>query len=222
MTGRHADVRPTLHNPAMLSRRRFLTLAGASTGALAVGCGGEDEEAREREARVAADREIVRFLLRVERITSSFWDQVVARRAVDEAGAGDLAGEIGRNERTHVETLERFERRLGGKVAAPPRTSFDEVFAAGPKEVLATGATLANVAAAAYLGQLNRIQDRNLLASVLAIGSVEGRHAAATNRLAGRGFSLGTGRLEGALPDGAFAEPMTMDQVGRQLRRYAP
>jgi hypothetical protein len=94
------------------------------------------------------------------------------------------------------------------------------VFAAGPQEVLQTGATLANLGAAAYLGQTNRIQDRNVLASVLAIHSVEGRHAAATNRLAGRGFSLGTGGLEGALPDGAFAEPMTMQDVQVRLRRY--
>ena len=218
-----APVRPKGHKPPpMLTRKRFLTLAGVSAGGLVAGCGGDDDEEREREARVAADREIVRFLMRVERITSSFWDQVVTRGAIVEAGGGDLAGEIARNERTHVETLVRFARRLGGEVPAPPRTAFGEVFAAGPQEVLATGATLANVSAAAYLGQLNRIQDRNLLASVLAIGSVEGRHAAATNRLAGRGFSLGTGRLEGALPDGAFAEPQTMDQVGRQLKRYAP
>lgn len=206
----------------MLSRKRFLIVAGTSAGALTAGCGGDDEEKREREARVAADREIVRFLLRVERIMSSFWGQVESRGAVTEAGAGDLAGELARNERTHVETLERFERRLGGDVATPPRTEFGEVFAAGPEEVLRTGATLTNTAAAAYLGQLNRIQDRNLLASMLAIGSVEGRQAASVNRAAGRGFSLGTGRLEGALPDGAFAEPMTMAQIGRELRRYAP
>ena len=207
----------------MLDRRRFLLAAGTGAGALAVGCGGEDEDEREREARAAADREIVRFLLRVERITSDFWQQVAARNALAEAGDGvaDLAREIATNERVHVDTLLRYARRAGGDLPAVPRTSFGEVLAAGPQEVLGTGATLANLGAAAHLGQANRIQDRNLLASVLAIHSVEGRQAAALNRLAGRGFSLGTGGLEGALPDGAFAEPMTMQDVQVRLRRYA-
>ncbi len=217
-----APVRPGGHDAAaMLDRKRFL-LAGVSAGALVAGCGGEDDEQREREARAAADREIVRFLLRVERITTAFWDQVAGRNALAEAGAGaaDLAREIARNERVHLDTLLRLARRAGGDVGAAPRTNFGEVFAAGPMEVLQTGATLANLGAAAYLGQTNRIQDRNVLASVLAIHSVEGRQAAATNRLAGRGFSLGTGGLEGALPDGAFAEPMTMQDVQVRLRRY--
>ena len=218
-----APVRPGGHHPAaMLDRKRFLTLAGVSAGALVAGCGGEDDAEREREARAAADREIVRFLLRVERITTSFWDQVAGRNALAEAGAGaaDLGREIARNERTHLDTLLRLARRAGSDTGDAPRTNFGEVFAAGPQEVLQTGATLANLGAAAYLGQTNRIQDRNVLASVLAIHSVEGRHAAATNRLAGRGFSLGTGGLEGALPDGAFAEPMTMQDVQVRLRRY--
>jgi hypothetical protein len=158
----------------MLSRKRFLALAGVSAGSFAAGCGGGDDDERAREARVASDREIVRFLLRLERVTTSFWDQVTARNALAEAGAGDLASEIARNEREHVSTLERYARRLSGEAPAPPRTNFAEVFAAGPQEVLATGATLANLSAAAHLGQANRIEDRNLLASVLAIHTVDG------------------------------------------------
>ena len=53
----------------------------------------------------------------------------------------------------------------------------------------------------------------------LAIHSVEGRQAAVINRLAGRGFSLGSGELSGALPDGAFAEPLAMQEVRGRLRR---
>jgi hypothetical protein len=204
----------------MHSRKRFLTVAGLSAGALVAGCGGEDDDERAREARVASDREIVRFLLRVERVTGAFWEQVSARNSLAEAGASDLARDIARNEREHVSSLERYARRLAGDAGTPPRTNFAEVFAAGSQEVLATGATLANLSAAAHLGQANRIQDRNLLASVLAIHSVDGRHAAATNRLAGRGFALGSGALEGALPDGAFAGPMSMRDVDVRLRRY--
>src|SRR3712207_7424364 len=120
----------------MLTRKRFLTAAGVSAGALAAGCGGEDSEEREREARQAADREIVRFLLRVERVTSAFWDQVEQRRALAEGDIGELATQIARNERGHIDSLLRFARRLGGEDGTPPRTNFGDAFAAGPEEVL--------------------------------------------------------------------------------------
>jgi len=99
----------------MLDRKRFLLAAGASAGALVAGCGGEDDEEREREARAAADREIVRFLVRVERVTTAFWDQAATRNALAEAGDGaaGLAREIARNERVHLDTLLRLARRAG-------------------------------------------------------------------------------------------------------------
>lgn len=196
-----------------VSRKRFLVLAGASAGAVVAGCGGGDEEERAREARTAADLEIVRFLLTVERTSTAFWEEVVQRNAVREIGAGELAGDVARNDREHVATLERYERRLGKGGSEPPRTDFAGIFAAGPEEVLQAGAGLANICASAYLGQANRIQDRNLLASVLAIHSVEGRQAAALNDEAGRGTP--------SFPSGAFAEPLNMDQVRGQLERLA-
>ena len=204
----------------MPSRRQLLTLGGAATAALVAGCGGDDDEKEKREARTAADLEIVRFVLRLERVEVAFWEQVGQRGVLKQVGAGELGDAIARNERRHVESMESWARRLEGDGGDPLRTDFGSVFAAGPQEVLRTGATLENLSAAAYLGQLNRIQDRNLLAAMLGIHSVEGRQAAAVNRLAGRGFSLGTGNLEGALPDGAFAEPMSMQEVRRTLRRY--
>ena len=201
-----------------LPSRRQLLLLGA--GALAAGCGGDDDAREARQARAAADLELVRFLLRLERVEVAFWEQASQRGVLSEVAGPELAGQIARNERQHVEALERWARRLEGDGGEAVRTDFGPIFAAGPEEVLRTGATLENLAAAAYLGQLNRIQDRNLLAAMLGIHSVEGRQAAAVNRLAGRGFSLGTGNLEGALPDGAFAEPMSMSDVRGQLRRY--
>ena len=198
--------------------RRTL-LAAAAAPVLLASCGGEDEDEREEE-RDRADLEIVRFLLGIEDVESAFWREAEARGALASVGAGDIAGEVARNEREHVTVLERWARRFGGDRPRPPATAIDEIIAAGPQEVLSAGATLENLSAAAYLGQINRIQDRNLLASMLAIHTVEGRQAAAINRLAGRGFSLGTGQLEGALPDGAFAEPMEMRAVRGALRRY--
>ena len=204
----------------MPTRRAILAAAAtASSAGVLAACGGEDEDDREQE-RDAADLEIVRFLLGVEDVEYAFWREADESGGLDSVGAGALAAEVVRNEREHVGVLERWVRRLGGDRPAQPETTVGEIVAAGPQEVLSAGATLENLSAAAYLGQLNRIQDRNLLAAMLAVHTVEGRQAAAVNRLAGRGFSLGTGQLEGALPDGAFAEPMEMRAVRRNLRRY--
>ena len=198
--------------------RRAL-LAAASSTVLLASCGGEDEDEKEEE-RDRADLEIVRFLLGIEDVEAEFWREAEARGSLGSVGAGDVVGEVARNEQEHVAVLERWAKKLGGERPRPPATAIDQIIAAGPQEVLSAGASLENLSAAAYLGQINRIQDRNLLASLLAIHTVEGRQAAALNRLAGRGFSLGTGQLEGALPDGAFAEPMEMKAVRSALKRY--
>ena len=201
-----------------ISRRSLLAAAGGATLA-AAGCGGEDDDERE-EQRDAADLEIVRFLLGLEDVEAAFYEQVEQRGALDTVGAGELARQVARNEREHVGVLERWVRRLGGGRPDMPETDFDSIFSAGSGEVLRAAASLENLSAAAYLGQVNRLQDRNLLAALLAIHTVEGRQAAAINRRAGRGFSAGGGSLEGALPDGAFAEPMDMRDVRLRLRRY--
>lgn len=204
--------------PRPISRRALLAVAAPT--ALLAACGGEDEDDRQEE-RAAADLEIVRFLLGVEDVESRFWAQAQERGSLESVGVPEaIVASVATNEREHVLVLERWVRRLGGSRPSPPRSALEEIFAAGPQEVISAGASLENLSAAAYLGQINRIQDRNLIASMLAIHTVEGRQAAAINRLAGRGFSLGTGQLEGALPDGAFGEPMEMDEVRTRLRRY--
>ncbi len=58
-----------------------------------------------------------------------------------------------------------------------------------------------------------------MLAAALAIHSVEARHAAALNELAGRGFG-GKGGLSGSLPDGAFAKPMSEAQVLKAVQPF--
>ena len=208
----------------MLTRKRFLAVAGSTgaAGALAA-CGGSGDTGEDdREQAQAGDREIIRFFLRLETVENAFWSLVAERNVLAGIGISELAAQTARNEAQHLESLTGFARRLGDEEPpARPETKFDSIFAAGPEEVLAMGATLENLAAAAYLGQINRLQDRTILASVLAIHTVEARQAAAFNRRAGRGFSLGTGQLEGALPDGPFGDPLDMDAVAVRLRRYA-
>jgi hypothetical protein len=69
-----------------------------------------------------------------------------------------------------------------------------------------------NLGASAYLGQAANVRDDRILEAALSIHTVEARHAAAFNELAGNDF-LATQELNGKVPDGAFAEPRTREQV---------
>jgi hypothetical protein len=62
-------------------------------------------------------------------------------------------------------------------------------------------ATVENLGAAAYLGQAGNLKSEQILAAVLAIHTVEARHAATLNTLV---------KLS-PTPDGAFAKPISMD-----------
>jgi hypothetical protein len=123
-----------------------------------------------------------------------------------------MAKRIGEAEQAHVDALLATVKQLGGTAAREPATKFDDVLAGGPAKILQAAATVENLGAAAYLGQAGRITSKDVLAAALSIHSVEARHAAALNALAGRGFQ-GSGPLDGSLPDGPFAKPMTMDAV---------
>jgi hypothetical protein len=63
--------------------------------------------------------------------------------------------------------------------------------------------TVENLGASAYLGQAANIQSPEVLASALAIHTVEARHAA----------TLGTLVKKSVTPDGAFAKPADMSTV---------
>jgi len=94
----------------------------------------------------------------------------------------------------HVSALTAAVKSLGGKPAPEPKTEFPLESA---KSVLELAGTVENLGAAAYLGQARNIESPEVLASALAIHSVEGRHAAALNTLLGSSIT----------PDGAFAKP---------------
>jgi hypothetical protein len=90
---------------------------------------------------------------------------------------------------------------------------------AGPARILRTAAVVENVGAAAYLAQAPRIKSKEVLAAALSIHSVEARHAAALNRLTGRGFA-GSGPLDGSIPTGAFASPLPMNRVLDEVKPF--
>jgi len=211
-------------------------MAGAGmAGGLAVlisACGSSDDSTTQdttaqepsatAEATAAAengDIEIVNYALTLEYLEADFYAQVIDSGLVKDKKLVELAKSIGENEQEHVDALTATVESLGGTPAAKPTTKFEDVLSGGLDKVLLTAATVENLGAAAYLGQAGKIKDKAILAAALSIHSVEARHAAALNSLIKAGFK-GEGPLNGSVPDGAFAKPMSMDEVLEQVKPF--
>jgi len=212
------------------SRKRFLRGLGGTGafGLLLAACGEAEEELQPGGARSrgpqrtdtseegGSDLEIVNFALTLEYLEADFYEQALDSGLLT-GELRELAAAFGETERAHVEALEAVASQLGEPVD-PPRTDFSR-FLAGEEALLMALAQVENVGAAAYLGAAPSIRDRELLASALSIHSVEARHAAALNQLIGRSF-VGDAPLTGSVPDGAFASPMTMQEVLDQIQPF--
>jgi rubrerythrin len=211
------------------SRRSFLRWGGAGAAgtlaALLAACGDDGSGAAAPAAMAApgpsggGDVAIVNYALTLEHIEADFYAQVIDSGVIRDRKVAELARQIGEHERDHVEALTGTVQKLGGTPAKKPRTAFGKVLEAGPATILRTAATVENLGAAAYLGQAGRIQSKEILAAALSIHSVEARHAAALNELVGRGFR-GMDQLEGSLPSGAFAAPLSMAQVLKRVKPF--
>jgi hypothetical protein len=219
------------HTPGRpASRRRFFRTAGAATGAAAVAgfaaaCGEQPPVGitQEKPGEVGnfgpGDGGIVNYALLIEHVEGDFYDRAV-REGVGGSRERALFRQVRQNESEHRNALERMADQISRQIEAP-RTNFDDVFDRGARSVVAFAGTLENLGAAAYLGQAPFIRDLQVLRAALQIHTVEARQAAALNELAGRGFQ-GGGRLEGSIPNGAFARPMTQREVVRFLQPYLP
>lgn len=214
------------------SRKRFLEgLGGAGAvgafGLLLGACGDDEEEDRggaasrgpqdsDAEAEGGSDLEIVNFALTLEYVEADFYDQAL-KSGLLSGDVRDLAAAFAKTEQAHVEALEAVASQLGEAVD-PPRTDFRE-FLSGQEALVMALARVENLGAAAYLGAAPAIQDRELLATALSIHSVEARHAAALNEVIGRPF-VADSPPAGSIPDGAFASPMTSEEVLVELDRF--
>jgi rubrerythrin len=197
------------------SRRRFLLAAPVAAGAAflaACGSSSDPQTAEDKSSNASAplggqDLRIVNYALTLEYIEADFYDKVVAA-GIFSGQTGDLFKQLQQDEHQHVDALTALTRKLGGHPPEKPVTRFP--IGSGDRAVIGTAVTLENVGAAAYLGQIDSIENRQVLASATAIHSVEGRHAAKLARLAGRD----------PFPDGAFASPLDMDEVNNAIQRY--
>ncbi len=201
------------------SRRRFLAVGGGSTAlaAFLAACGSDSSSTMTSTNSMSGGKSetaefgkgdvgILNYALTLEYLETAFYADVV-KSGLFKGSDLETIRKFGREEAEHVEALTAAVKQLGGKPAAEPKAEFPLKSA---KSVLELAATVENLGAAAYLGQAANIESPEVLASALAIHSVEGRHAAALNTLLG----------ESVTPDGAFAVPADVKTVLKSVEPF--
>jgi hypothetical protein len=201
-----------------VSRRKFMALTGGSAAAAAflAACGSDSGTTTTSTAMSGGSSEtaqfgkgdigILNYALTLEYLETAFYADVVKSGLFKGTDLATIK-KFGEEEAEHVSALTAAVKGLGGKPAPEPKTEFPLESA---KSVLELAGTVENLGAAAYLGQAGNITSPEVLASALAIHSVEGRHAAALNTLLGTSIT----------PDGAFAKPATAKEVLKSVEPF--
>ncbi len=196
-----------------VDRKRFLKMAGGAGAAsfsafVLAACGSSSSSSKSTASSTAAattasnasgDIAILNYALTLEYLESEFYSKVVAAKLF-KGKVGELLETFGSQEDSHVVALKAAVSKLGGTPAANPHGKFPITSAT---QVAQLAYTVENLGAAAYLGQAAKIQSPEVLASALAIHTVEARHAA----------TLGTLVKKPVTPQGAFATPADMSSV---------
>jgi rubrerythrin len=197
-----------------LDRKKFLKMAGsgaaASFGAFVLAACGSSSSSSSSTAAApttsstasssgGGDLAILNYALTLEYLETEFYGKVV-QAGLFKGKVGALIKDFSAQEATHVAALKGAVEKLGGTPASDPMGKFPITSAT---QVAELAYTVENLGAAAYLGQAANIQSAEVLASALAIHSVEARHAA----------TLGTLVKKPITPDGAFAKPADMSTV---------
>ena len=200
------------------SRRKFLAVGGGSTAlaAFLAACGSDSSTTSTTTMKPAGKSEtaefgkgdvgILNYALTLEYLETAFYADVV-KSGLFKGADLETIRKFGSEQAEHVQALTQAVKSLGGKPAPEPKAEFPLENA---KSVLELAGTVENLGAAAYLGQAANIESPEVLASALAIHSVEGRHAAALNTLLG----------ESVTPDGAFAVPADVPTVLKSVEPF--
>lgn len=179
--GQSVDHATAVEPPRTLTRGQLLAggtvAAGAITGA-GILLGGLPTLAVSKPSE-AQDRRILEYLLQVEYIQSGFYGEAERQRAL-KGELAEFAERVGRQERAHVEAL---EKALGAKAKRPALDFKDAT--TDPDKFVSTAVELEGMALAAFNGQVPNLTPQPLL-TAMEIASVEARHTGWIRDIAGR------------------------------------
>jgi len=194
-------------------RRRHFLGAGAA-GALALaGCGSGDGDKTTSAAGAAPaglpgapdDGAVLAFMLPIEQLQVDLYTRIQPLLSGAEL---DLVRTLAEQEGEHVAKL---TAALKARKHPLPRALKLRTVPADRNAALALAYRLENLTAAAYLGQVARLVDSGVVGDILALQSIEGRHAAAMGALLSKT----------ATPDGALAKGENMATIQRVLTELA-
>jgi hypothetical protein len=201
-----------------VSRRKFMALTGGSAAlaAFLAACGSDSGTTTTSTAGSGGttgteqfgkgDIGILNYALTLEYLETALYKDVI-KSGLFKGAELETIKKFGSEEAEHVAALTAAVKQMGGTPAPMPKAKFPIKSA---KSVLELASTVENLGAAAYLGQAANIKSPAVLASALAIHSVEGRHASVLNTLIG----------ESITPDGAFAKPADAATVLKSVEPF--
>ena len=154
--------------------------------AFLAGCGAdEDQGGRVLAGDPIADVEALQLALELEEGQESFYRAALERDVVDDEAAHDLLAHVHEQERSHAEALRVALRQLGKRPAPPREAAVERLLEGPPAGALDAARKLEELAEATYLALVGKVRSEELLATLLAIHSVEARQAAAVSKAAG-------------------------------------
>ena len=173
-----------------VDRRTFLTATGSLAALTLAGCGGGAGAGTTTPGGHTKPAAVPEADLYRRALGTGFF----------RGGERDTIQTFGEQEQGHVDVLTQLLSKAHGRASGSPQTTI----ALDDREgTLGALLRLENLAASAYLGQLHRVKDRNVLAVLQSIHTVEGRHGATLALILGKPIT----------PTGAFAQPENMASV---------
>lgn len=145
------------------------------------------------------DMDILNYALTLEHLEAEAY-RVANSNAWMSGTAANYFQDFGAHENSHVEALTKLISDSGGTPVTKAATyHFPDI--TNSQEALTFFQSMEELGAAAYLGQVPRLADPNLITAAASIHNVEAQHAAALSDLLG------------VEPSPAFAQPKSMDEV---------